>query len=71
MKGGNYFNYFHQRGAINRGMAIIQGNMVCLRWDSSSLLLKTTTNAAKIFIQSYRLIFVKKSFEVKNTLVSN
>ena len=27
-EGGDYFKYFHQRGAIIRGKAIIQGNMV-------------------------------------------
>ena len=28
-EGGDYFKYFHQRAAINRGMAIfIQGNTV-------------------------------------------
>ena len=27
-KGGDYFEYFHQRGAIIRGTAIIRGNTV-------------------------------------------
>ena len=27
-EGGEYFKYFHQRGAINRGTAILQGNTV-------------------------------------------
>ena len=27
-EGGDYFKYFHQRGAIIRGKAIIQGNTV-------------------------------------------
>ena len=27
-KGGDYFEYFHQRGAITRGTAIIRGNTV-------------------------------------------
>ena len=27
-KGGDYFEYFHQRGTITRGTAIIRGNTV-------------------------------------------
>ena len=27
-EGGDYFEYFHQRGTINRGTAIIRGNTV-------------------------------------------
>ena len=29
-EGGDYFKYYHQRGAINRGTAIILGNTVSI-----------------------------------------
>ena len=36
-EGGDYFKYFGQRaGAINRGTAIIRGNMVCVLLEQGS-----------------------------------
>ena len=33
-EGGDYFKHFGQRGAINRGTAIIQGNTVFKLWPA-------------------------------------
>ena len=37
--GGDYFKYFHRRGVINQGMAIIGGNRVCYCFVGPSALL--------------------------------
>ena len=50
-EGGDCFKYFHQRGAIIQGMAIIRGNTLVTRHNK----LQTITNLAVIACKLGRL----------------